>query len=154
LTGTPIQNSLEDLGALVKFLKVPVLEDLALFRRQITTPVLANVSGRFTNLRRLLEATCLRRTKALLNLPEPVTDTQVLELSASESSMYHDFGDLCKHAIDLAVSGHSIKKANQHVIQVSGSNEHKPRSYNVILTMETRRLYWECVSSATTANML
>jgi SWI/SNF-related matrix-associated actin-dependent regulator of chromatin subfamily A3 len=119
LTGTPIQNSLEDLGALVKFLKVPVLDDLALFRRQITTPVIANVSGRFANLRRLLEATCLRRTKALLDLPEPIAYTQKLELSASEFAMYRDFGALCKHAIDMAVSGHSIKKANQHVIQVS-----------------------------------
>ncbi|KAH3983832.1 hypothetical protein HBI56_076820 [Parastagonospora nodorum] len=117
MTGTPIQNSLEDLGALVKFLKVPVLDDLALFRKQITTPVVSNVSGRFTNLRRLLEAICLRRTKALLNLPEPVTETELLELSAPESTMYRDFGDLCKRAINLAVSGHSVRKANQHVIQ-------------------------------------
>jgi SWI/SNF-related matrix-associated actin-dependent regulator of chromatin subfamily A3 len=119
LTGTPIQNSLDDLGALVRFLKVPVLDNLALYRKHITTPVVANVSGRFANLRRLLEALCLRRTKALLDLPEPATDTQLLKLSAIEAAMYHDFADLCKHTIDLAVSGHSMKKANQEVIQVS-----------------------------------
>jgi len=117
LTGTPIQNSLEDLGALVKFLKVPVLEDLAIFRKQITAPVIANVSGRFTNLRRLLEAMCLRRTKSLLNLPEPVAHVERLALSPEERLAYQDFGALCKQSIDMAVSGHSMKKANQHVIQ-------------------------------------
>ena len=117
LTGTPIQNSLEDLGALMKYLRVPVLEDLAIFRKQITVPVVANISGRFTNLRRLLEALCLRRTKNLLNLPEPVTHTEILQLSTEETIKYRDFGELCKQAIDVAVSGHSMKKANQHVIQ-------------------------------------
>jgi SWI/SNF-related matrix-associated actin-dependent regulator of chromatin subfamily A3 len=117
LTGTPIQNSLEDLGALVKFLRVPVLEDLAIFRKQISTPILSNVNGRFANLSRLLEAICLRRTKALLNQPEPVTQTRLLQFSAEETMQYHDYAESCKHAIDLAVSGHSMKKANQHVIQ-------------------------------------
>lgn len=117
LTGTPIQNTLEDLGALVKFLKVPVLEDLVLFRKHVTVPVITGVSGRFANLRRLLEAMCLRRTKSLLNLPEPVTHTEILQLSAEELIKYRDFGELCKHAIDIAVSGHSMRKANQHVIQ-------------------------------------
>jgi SWI/SNF-related matrix-associated actin-dependent regulator of chromatin subfamily A3 len=102
---------------LVKFLRVPILEDLAIFRRQVTVPVIANVSGRFANLRRLLEALCLRRTKALLNLPEPVTHTELLKLSAEETITYRDFGELCKQAIDMAVSGHSMTKANQYVVQ-------------------------------------
>lgn len=101
----------------MKFLRVPVLDDLKTFRKYVTVPVHAGASGRFANLRRLLEAMCLRRTKTLLNLPEPITNTQMLELSASENEVYHDFGESCRHVIDLAVSGHSIKKANHHVIQ-------------------------------------
>jgi len=88
-----------------------------MFRKHIITPILSSASGRFANLRRLLESLCLRRTKALLNLPEPITDTQVLELSQQEQDAYLDFGASCKRAIDSAISGHSIKKANQHVIQ-------------------------------------
>jgi hypothetical protein len=41
----------------------------------------------------------------------------MLQLSAEESMTYRDFGELCRREIDLAISGHSIKKANQHVIQ-------------------------------------
>ncbi|KAF2036243.1 hypothetical protein EK21DRAFT_96193 [Setomelanomma holmii] len=117
LTGTPIQNSLEDLGALVKFLKVPILDDLAIFRRHVIMPIVSTASARYTNLRRLLEALCLRRTKSLLNLPEPVIDTHFLELCPEERLKYDDYGEYCKHSINMAISGHSLKKANQHVIQ-------------------------------------
>jgi SWI/SNF-related matrix-associated actin-dependent regulator of chromatin subfamily A3 len=94
-----------------------VLEDPAIFRKQISTPILSNGNGRFANLSRLLEAICLRRTKSLLNQPEPVMETRLLQFSAKENMQYHDYAEGCKHAVDLAVSGHSIKKANQHVIQ-------------------------------------
>ncbi|KAH7075544.1 DNA repair protein rad5, partial [Paraphoma chrysanthemicola] len=117
MTGTPIQNTLDDLGALVKFLRVPIVGELPVFRRYITVPILNNTSGKFHNLRRLLEVICLRRTKTILNLPEPVTDIRALHLSREELTQYRDFGELCRYEIDLAVSGHSMKKANQHVIQ-------------------------------------
>jgi hypothetical protein len=94
-----------------------MLDDNKTFRKHITMPVYSSQPGRFMNLRRLLEALCLRRTKALLQLPNPETTTHLLDLSATESQLYHEFGECCRHAIDFAVSGHSIKKANHHVIQ-------------------------------------
>ncbi|EUC34822.1 hypothetical protein COCCADRAFT_92479 [Bipolaris zeicola 26-R-13] len=117
LTGTPIQNSLEDLAALVKFLRVPVLDDLASFRKHISTPILSKTNNRFGNLSRLLEAICLRRTKLILQQPEPIVETKLLRFSAEEQMQYEDYAAGCKHHIDLAVSGHSFKKANQQVIQ-------------------------------------
>jgi SWI/SNF-related matrix-associated actin-dependent regulator of chromatin subfamily A3 len=117
LTGTPIQNSLEDLGALVKFLRIPVLDDLASFRKYISTPILSRSNNRFGNLSRLLEAICLRRTKVLLKQPEPIVETRLLQFSAEEQMQYDDYAVYCKNSIDLAVSGHSFKKANQQVIQ-------------------------------------
>ncbi|KAF2680110.1 hypothetical protein K458DRAFT_460186 [Lentithecium fluviatile CBS 122367] len=117
LTGTPIQNTLEDLGALIKFIRTPLLEEHKMFKKYVTAPIFTHSSGRFANLRRLLEALCLRRTKSLLKLPDPVTDTLILDLSASETAAYDGFGESCRHAIDSAVSGHSIRKANHHVIQ-------------------------------------
>lgn len=114
LTGTPIQNTLEDLGALVKFLRVPILDDTKVFRKHVITPV---SSGHFTNMQRLLEALCLRRTKDLLNLPDSNNRYETLELSEIEYKVYRDYGESCRRAIDVAISGHSIKKANHHVIQ-------------------------------------
>ncbi|KAF2102280.1 hypothetical protein NA57DRAFT_35076, partial [Rhizodiscina lignyota] len=65
LSGTPIQNDLEDLGALVSFLRVPVLENGPTFRKFITNPILSNTSGRFQNLRTLLQTICIRRTREI-----------------------------------------------------------------------------------------
>lgn len=80
-------------------------------------PITTSTSGRFANLRRVLEALCLRRTKSLLKLPDPATDTHILELSEAETELYRDYGESCKRFIDLAVSGHTMKKANQLVIE-------------------------------------
>lgn len=117
LTGTPIQNKVEDLGALLKFIRVPILDEIPTFRKYVTNPVAAGSPGRFANLRKVLASLCLRRTKALLNLPDPVTDNQLLGLSKTETESYREFAEICKRAIDLAVSGHSPKKVNQHIIE-------------------------------------
>ena len=101
----------------MKFLQIPALDDLASFRRHISTPVLRNTNKRFANLSKLLEAICLRRTKAILKLPEPAVETKCLKFSAAEQEQYCDYADACKQAIDQAVSGRSFKKANQQVIQ-------------------------------------
>ncbi|KAF2088966.1 hypothetical protein K490DRAFT_72630 [Saccharata proteae CBS 121410] len=54
LSGTPIQNTLTDLGALVRFLKVPILHEPATFRRFIACPLRLHGKDRFSNLRLLL----------------------------------------------------------------------------------------------------
>jgi SNF2 family DNA or RNA helicase len=76
MSATPIQNNLEDLGALIKFLKVPILEETPMFREHIIAPIEAGTKGCLTNLRRLLEALCVRRTKSMLELSDSNTETQ------------------------------------------------------------------------------
>ncbi|KAF2807331.1 uncharacterized protein BDZ99DRAFT_447702 [Mytilinidion resinicola] len=60
LTGTPIQNTLEDLGALVSFLKVPIMEQAPTFRKFIMNPInsASTLKARFQNLRTLLQTVC------------------------------------------------------------------------------------------------
>lgn len=88
-----------------------------MFRKHIITPVKIGTRERFTNLKRLLESLCLRRTKGLLGLPEPVTDMQLLRLSSEETDMYQIFGEERRGLIDQAVSGHSMKKTSQLIIE-------------------------------------
>ncbi|KAH7308435.1 SNF2 family N-terminal domain-containing protein [Stachybotrys elegans] len=105
LTGTPIQNSLDDLAALVSFLKMPVLEKPETFRKFITKPISSGTNDCYQNLQRLLQSVCLRRTRELLNLPEPETYYQTLPLTASEYTEYNELLRECKRDIDMAVSG-------------------------------------------------
>ncbi|KAI0098178.1 SNF2 family N-terminal domain-containing protein [Nemania sp. FL0031] len=104
LTGTPIQNSLEDLGALVSFLRVPILEKSPSFRKFIINPIHSNSRSRFQNLQVLLETICLRRTRQLLDLPEPVAEVRELIFTSTEKSEYHDLLKKGKMYIDMAVS--------------------------------------------------
>lgn len=104
LTGTPIQNSLDDLGALVSLLKVPILEKAPTFRKLITNPINSESRARFKNLRALLRTVCLRRTRQLLDLPEPRTEERRLPLSASELRDYRNLLIQGRLEIDMAVS--------------------------------------------------
>ncbi|CZR56386.1 uncharacterized protein PAC_06274 [Phialocephala subalpina] len=88
LTGTPIQNSLEDLAALVNFIGASPLDDIHAFKDHIITPLMRKQKEGLDNLRLLLDSICLRRTQELLNLAEVIYDPQVLEFSAKERKQY------------------------------------------------------------------
>jgi SWI/SNF-related matrix-associated actin-dependent regulator of chromatin subfamily A3 len=117
LTGTPIQNDMDDLGAEVTFLKVPILENPATFRNFITKPIQSNSGSRFKNLRTLLESICLRRTKELLELPEPIPQTRRLAFSPLEQAEYIELLQNCRVEIDRAVSGHRKGTINSTVLE-------------------------------------
>jgi SNF2 family DNA or RNA helicase len=117
LTGTPIQNGLEDLGALATFLRVPILEHAPTFRKFITNPITSGSKERFQNLRLLLRTICLRRTRELLNLPEPIPHIRKLSLSPHEKTEYNDLLRKCRLDIDMAVSGRRKGKLNSTVLE-------------------------------------
>lgn len=117
LTGTPIQNSLNDLGALVSFLKVPVLEKAPTFRKLITNPATTESSDRFQNLWILLQTICLRRTREILKLPEPITERRRLPLTESEQSEYDGLLKQGRTDIDMAVSKRGKRSINSVYLQ-------------------------------------
>ncbi|KAJ8062490.1 hypothetical protein OCU04_009020 [Sclerotinia nivalis] len=89
LTGTPIQNSLEDLAALISFIGTFPLDDTSVFRKYITNPLLKGIEEGFDNLRALLNSICLRRTKLLLeDLPKVQNIHRPVYFSANEKSLY------------------------------------------------------------------
>jgi SWI/SNF-related matrix-associated actin-dependent regulator of chromatin subfamily A3 len=117
LTGTPIQNSVEDLGALVSFLRVPIVQNPGTFRKFIVNPSTSDSRERFKNLRMLLGSICLRRTRELIKLPDPKVQLRCLDFSESERREYENIERQCRRHIDAAVSGHGRAKVNSAVLQ-------------------------------------
>ncbi|KAH7171251.1 DNA repair and recombination protein RAD5C [Dactylonectria macrodidyma] len=117
MTGTPIQNGLEDLGSLVRFLRVPILDDIGTFRRHICaaagSPALKQ---NLPNLQLLLRSICIQRTQALLGL-QSSTEVLRLEFLDQERNEYLAMQADCKRAIAMAVSSNS-KVSHHHNILV------------------------------------
>lgn len=117
LTGTPIQNSLEDLASLVKFLRIPQLDDTTVFRKYVIFPVEKGHGDHLRNLRLLLDSICLRRTKDLLDLPEPIETLQWIQLSPTEEEIYARIGEEAKLEIESAISVHKTTKAYSSILR-------------------------------------
>jgi SWI/SNF-related matrix-associated actin-dependent regulator of chromatin subfamily A3 len=96
LTGTPIQNGLEDLGSLLTFIRASPFGNMTVFRKLIILPILGDTSDAEERcdakekLIQLLDALCLRRTKERLHLPEPIERSRIVEFSAQERQQYEN----------------------------------------------------------------
>ncbi|KAK8069383.1 hypothetical protein PG994_005999, partial [Apiospora phragmitis] len=117
LTGTPIQNSLDDLGALVAFLRIPLLENALTFQRFIVNQSKRGARYRFKNLRTLLESVCMRRTKEIIGLADPIQETRKLTFTAAERDQYNGLLRKYEVLIDMGVSGHSTKGGSTVKVQ-------------------------------------
>ncbi|TVY78219.1 DNA repair protein RAD5A [Lachnellula suecica] len=102
LTGTPVQNSLEDLASLVAFIRAGPLDNVSEFRKYISSPLVKGADQGLENIRLLLDSICLRRTNKLLHLPEVFDEDRIIEFSALETSLY------------AATQGEMIKAIKQH----------------------------------------
>ncbi|KAF5542807.1 SNF2 family domain-containing protein [Fusarium phyllophilum] len=95
LTGTPIQNSLDDFGSLLAFIKVPPFETKAHFDQYIIDPIKKNRIKGFSILRKVVAATCLRRTKAtyghMLNLPQKTERVEIIDMDRNDRRLYEFF---------------------------------------------------------------
>ncbi|GLA70717.1 hypothetical protein AtubIFM55763_000889 [Aspergillus tubingensis] len=118
LTGTPIQNDLDDLGALVSFLRVPLLEDREVFRKHIINQTYNMGGDRFENLRLLLGCICLRRSVNLGMLVEPTINNVKLNLAPEGREAYNNILDYHNRLIDLSVSKGGSVGAFQTVLQL------------------------------------
>lgn len=91
LTGTPIQNSVDDLGSLVGFLGISPFENASKFRNTFTTPIQKDDPRGWERLTSLIKAISLRRTKdnaISLNLPPRYDFTQPVALNEREKAIY------------------------------------------------------------------
>jgi SWI/SNF-related matrix-associated actin-dependent regulator of chromatin subfamily A3 len=106
-----VQNRLEDLGALISFLKVPHLDQKAGFQKHIIAPLLLGKEDSTRNLRILLNAMCLRRNISLVQGPKARYQTQTVVLSPTERMMYNEILQSSLEEINNTISSRSYSKA-------------------------------------------
>ncbi|KAF5584312.1 helicase-like transcription factor [Fusarium pseudoanthophilum] len=103
LTGTPIVNSIDNIGALLAFIKMEPLDTKATFDHWISNQIRDNLQEGLRKLRILVEATCLRRTKSRISqaLPPPTVCEEKVELSPYDRALYDFFeSEAAKNAAD------------------------------------------------------
>ncbi|KAJ5496022.1 hypothetical protein N7539_001138 [Penicillium diatomitis] len=91
VTGTPIQNRLEDLLSVTKFLRLFPYDDRARFSQHVTSPMKTGNQNALASLRVLIDSFTLRRVKTLLNLPQRTEKIVTLEFSEKEAQLHEFF---------------------------------------------------------------
>ncbi|KAL9111361.1 MAG: hypothetical protein Q9227_004238 [Pyrenula ochraceoflavens] len=89
LTGTPIQNSFDDLAALLSFLRPEEFDTTSKFRKNLLPNTKSNSDDPYKNIRLLLDAICLRRPMSILNIPRVEEKVIQLDFSQAEKDFYH-----------------------------------------------------------------
>lgn len=108
---------MEDLGALVSFLRVPLLDNPSTFRRYILNQAKHGSQNSFKNLKLLLSSICLRRTKDVAGMSDPVVQTRILSLDPAERQDYVGLLDQLRTHIDMDISGFTTKGESTRMLQ-------------------------------------
>ncbi|CAG8606777.1 1100_t:CDS:10 [Paraglomus brasilianum] len=101
LTGTPIQNNLDELYSLFRFLRIEPLNNYDTFKKTIMQPIqYGRIGTSFKRLQIILKAVMLRRTKntfidgkPLLTLPERNVENIVVQFSPEERDFYQSLAN-------------------------------------------------------------
>ena len=99
LTGTPVQNKLDDLFALIKFLGLSPLDDKSTWMEFIGSPVKYGQALGITRLQTVMKCITLRRTKEtrardgkkILALPPRKDELRYLKFNEEEQGIYDQF---------------------------------------------------------------
>ncbi|EQL35173.1 hypothetical protein BDFG_03154 [Blastomyces dermatitidis ATCC 26199] len=109
VTGTPIQNRLEDLASVTRFLRLHPYVEKAQFAAYIIAPFKCENPKAIPNLRMLVDSFTLRRVKDRINLP-PRHD-KVITLTFSErEKMLHEFFRKESNVMMNVIAGESKEK--------------------------------------------
>ncbi|EEU34941.1 uncharacterized protein NECHADRAFT_79818 [Fusarium vanettenii 77-13-4] len=126
LTGTPIQNTLDNYGALLSFLRIPLFVEKSKFDHWISNPVRDERPHGLTKLRILVQATCLRRTKRSIShshkLPNRTEKIERVDLNPNDRELYKFFSAIATRI----ASGSSEDESNVRSTDKNGNKNVLP----------------------------
>lgn len=102
LTGTPVQNSLQDLFSLTKFLRFAPFDEQTIVNKHILRPLQQRDRKGLENLRLVMQAFCLRRTKKICQMVHKNEIKISINLSESERRAYGALRDQGKYRLSQA----------------------------------------------------
>jgi SNF2 family DNA or RNA helicase len=118
LTATPVQNRLDDLGALIKFLRIRPFEDKGAFTRFFLTPFKLADPTIMPKFRLLIDSITIRRTKDKIDLPERIDQIVRLDFSDTERPVYEYFVNDSLRRVKAATVGTKVGgKGYAHVLK-------------------------------------
>ncbi|KAI5843795.1 SNF2 family N-terminal domain-containing protein [Morchella snyderi] len=122
LSGTPIQNKLQDFGTLLRFLRLSPFDEDGAFSKYIVRPLKDASPEGLRCLRVLIGSTCLRRNKDILELPPKIDQEVYIHLEPPERGLYEsckkDSANMIEHALTERGSGSSYFSILQSILRL------------------------------------
>jgi len=103
VTGTPVQNRLEDLGALMAFLRIKPFDERGSFAQYIMAPFKMCDPEILPKLRLLVDSITLRRLKDKIDLPPRHDKLVKLDFNDEEQAMYDIFAKNAQDRVKVIV---------------------------------------------------
>ncbi|KAG6830298.1 hypothetical protein H0H92_001376 [Tricholoma furcatifolium] len=125
LTGTPVQNKLDDVFALIKFLRLEPFDDKNIWTEYIGSPVKFGQSLGIARLQTIMKCITLRRTKdtktldgkRILSLPPRKDEMRVLAFNPEEQRIYNQFFNESKAEFTEMSSKNEVMKNYVGILQ-------------------------------------
>lgn len=125
MTGTPVQNKLDDVFALIKFLRLEPLDDKNVWTEYIGTPVKYGQSLGVVRLQTIMKCITLRRTKEskasdgrnILSLPPRRDELRYLKFEPHEQMVYDQFFTESKAEFNELSSKNEVMKNYVGILQ-------------------------------------
>lgn len=125
LTGTPVQNKLDDVYALIKFLRLEPFDDKAVWTEYVGGPVKFGHGLGVARLQTIMKCITLRRTKetrasdgtAILSLPPRRDELRFLKFDEKEQQIYDGFFDESKAEFNQMSENNEVMKNYVGILQ-------------------------------------
>ncbi|KAG6818077.1 hypothetical protein H0H87_009232 [Tephrocybe sp. NHM501043] len=125
LTGTPVQNKLDDVFALIKFLRLDPFDDKNIWTEFIGSPVKFGQTLGIARLQTIMKCITLRRTKEtttqdgkkILDLPPRSDEMRYLQFNEEEKVIYDQFFNESKAEFNEMTSKNEVMKNYVGILQ-------------------------------------